>query len=110
MLNNTVEKIEKTLTSSKSLSDKQKSDLIKLVGDLKKELALVYDKEKDDTESVINFAAVSAHEAAKKNINSELADISRKGLFESARKFEVSHPKIFETVNAVCDYLAKLGI
>ncbi len=110
MLNNTVEKIEKTLTSSKSLSEKQKTDLIKLVGDLKKELALVYDKEKDDTESVINFTAVSAHEAAKKNKNTELADISRKGLFESARKYEVSHPEIFEAVNAVCDYLAKLGI
>ena len=110
MLNNTVEKIEKTLSSSKSLSDRQKNDLIKLVGDLKKELALVYDNEKDDTESVINFAAVSAHEAAKKNKNSELADISRKGLIESARKFEVSHPRIFDTVNAVCDYLAKLGI
>lgn len=110
MTNGAVDKMLKVLESSDGLTKRQKEDMIKLLADLKKELALIPENDKDDAASIVNFAAAGTHEAVKSKRNSILSDLSLKGLSESVRKYEASHPDLFAAVNAVCDYLAGIGI
>lgn len=52
------------------------------------------------------FAALSTREAW----NPQLAEISRRGLLSSVERFEKSHPRLVQVVNAISNALANLDI
>jgi hypothetical protein len=110
MLNDKIEKIAKRISGSKSLSDAQKKEYLKLIEELKTEVASLNGSHSDDAASILNFAEVASHEALRDKRDADLGQISRSGLELAVRKFEATHPNLFASVNSICNYLAGLGI
>lgn len=110
MIEEKIAQMEKRIQNSSAMSESQKQEFIDLLAGMKKELSLIQGASADDAVSIANFAESSIHESTREGGNSPLAAVSREGLSQSVRKFEASHPDLFGAVNAVCDYLAGLGI
>jgi hypothetical protein len=110
MIEDKIEQMEKRIQRSRSMSDEQKREFIELLASMKKELSRIQGDSADDAVSIVNFAEASVHESTRDGDSGALARVSRDGLSQSVRKFEASHPDLFGAVNAVCDYLAGLGI
>lgn len=107
MLDDTIKKMEQGLGA---LPETKRVELIALMNTLKKEVdALAMDHAEEAT-SIVGFTQMTAHEVTRNTPEQELVDVSLQGLATSARKFEVTHPEMVGTVNAICHILAKMGL
>ena len=109
LFQDTISKIEENIRDAKSIDEAKKTELLGLVGSLKKEVLDLSSTNKEDAETVANFTKTSTHEAIKTEKNKSLFDLSLKGLSESVAKFEVSHPDLVATVNSICVSLSNSG-
>ena len=109
MLDDTLKKIETIITNSRMM-DEKKTELQELMGTLKGELGDLADTHEPQAQSIAGFAKLSSHEATKEPQQKELVEISMTGLKLSAEEFEMSHPKLARTINAICVALSKAGI
>ncbi len=109
MIQDTISKIEENIRDAKSIDEAKKTELLGLVGSLKKEVMDLSSTNKEDAETVANFTKASTHEAIKTEKNKSLFDLSLKGLSGSVAKFEVSHPDLVATVNSICVSLSNSG-
>jgi hypothetical protein len=66
--------------------------------------------EAEHAESIARFAALSAHEATRREKRPDLQQISIDGLTTSVEGFEATHPRLVEIVNSFCVLLSNLGI
>ena len=80
------------------------------MADLKGELGNLSDTHEFQAQSIAVFAKASSHEAMREPQHEELIDLSMAGLKLSAAEFEVSHPQLARTINAICIALSKAGI
>ena len=110
MIDDTLRKIEDSIHGSDSISDERKRDLLKLLGQLKAEVSLLPESNREDAQSIAAFTDVSAREATRANKNPELLDLSLKGLSSSVAGFEKSHPQLVQVVNTISHTLSNLGI
>ncbi len=110
MIDNTLEKIETKVRNGKHLSEKDKSELLRLLASLKSEITELSKTQQEEAESITGFVERSAHEVAKQTKNPELLKLSIDGLSASVKGFEASHPKLVENVNYICTVLANMGI
>ncbi len=110
MIQNHLEKIEKRLHESTTVQEKEKAELIKLVADLRSEIADLSRTHQEHAESITGFAELSSREATRSEKNPTLIGLSIEGLAASVRGFEVSHPRLVSIVNNLCTMLSNLGI
>lgn len=110
MLSETFKKIDRLVLESEHLSDSEKNELIELVNQLKDELDTVSDVYNDHVQSIANFAHSSAHETLSTTSDNELKELSFKGLNQSIRKFEVSHPNLTTVISLISRTLSRLGV
>jgi hypothetical protein len=110
MLEHTLEKIEHKIKSSPNIPDKNKTEFIDLLNALNIEISELQKSQREKAESIKGFTKISAHEATREEINPGLIKISIDGLSSSVKELEASYPKLAETVNAICDFLSKIGI
>lgn len=110
MAKNTIEQIKKRLIEDTTISDEKRRELITLLDKLEKEIASLESTHKEDAGSIAMFAASSTHEATRKIKNRKLFDLSLEGLRTSVQKFETTHPKLVQVVNAISTTLSNLGI
>jgi len=110
MINDTISQIEVKIKNSGSLNDSNKEELLKLVTNLKNEVIDLSKTHSEDAASIANFTNVSADEAIRQKQNYKLLNISLEGMRTSVEKFETTHPELVKRVNAVCNFLANLGI
>ncbi len=110
MIEETIRKIESRISSADAIPGKNRSELLALVATLKSEITNLAKTRAEHAESITGFIDRSAHEATRREKNPELLRLSLAGLEESARGFEVSHPRLVTQVNAICTMLANLGI
>jgi methylthioribose-1-phosphate isomerase len=110
MAKQTIEQIKKRLIDDTSIPEEKRSELIALLDKLEAEVASLENTHKEDAGSIAMFAASSAHEAMRKVKNKKLLDLSIEGLKTSVQKFENSHPKLVQVVNAISTTLSNLGI
>lgn len=110
MIKNTLQKIESSIRKVKSIDGKEKVKLIQLLKELQSEIESLSGTHKEHAESIANFTEATAHEFSKKEKNIDLLNLASEGLSNSVKGFEVSHPKLVETVNEICMLLSGIGI
>ena len=110
MLKNTVSKLEAAIQGLKTEDRRKKAELTRLLSKLKTEIEGLGEARDEHAQSIAGFAQVAAHEATRKDQSAKLLDLSRAGLSFSVEGLEASHPRLVETVNEICSFLAGLGI
>ena len=110
MEQNTIEKIEKKISTNKSLNESDKTQLLNLLATLKPEMAKFSNDHAEHAESVTGFIERSTHEALRQQKNPTLLTLAIDGLSASVKGFEVSHPQLVENVNTIASALANIGI
>ena len=110
LINKTLTKIERTIKQEANLSDKDKTELLKLLASLKVEITELSKIHSEEAESIVGFIERSTHEASRKNKNQKLISLSVEGISESVKEFEESHPRLVETVNYISAALSNIGL
>ncbi len=110
MIETTLAKIAEKIQTVTSISDENKGELLNLLATLKVEIQTLAETESERAESITGFTQVSTHEAIRQEKNQRLLQLSLDGLASSVQGFETSHPRLVESVNAICQTLANLGI
>lgn len=110
MIHDRIAKIEATLASAENLSEATRAELLRLLADLKAEVAALPETLGEDAQSIAHFASASVHEATRGTRKPDQADAALKGLKASVEGFEVSHPRLVEVVNRIAITLSNMGI
>jgi chromosome segregation ATPase len=110
MIQDTLEKIEARLQNAESLTPDKRAELSTLLATLKQEVAELHKTNADEATSIAGFTELSAHEATRVEKNPVLLQHSLEGLKGSVDGFEESHPRLVQSVNAICTTLSNLGI
>src|SRR5688572_6609324 len=110
MIRDTIGKIEERIRQAEAIRDENKTELLRLLSDLKSEVSELSSTNAEQAQSIAGFTAVSAHEATRDEKNPQLVQLSLKGLSSSVEGFEESHPKLVQAVNSICTTLSNLGI
>lgn len=110
MINETLSRIEAAITRIQAGNSKEKAELVKLLKDLKSELAAVPESRADDARSVGYFTEAAAHEVSRDNGSAQLRNLSISGIAYSVKGFEATHPKMVSVANELCMILARMGI
>ena len=110
MIQETIQQLEKRIEKTETIDNKEREELIGLLGTLKSEVLSLSKTHPEQAESITGFAQVSTHEAIRKEKDPQLLDLSVKGLTSSIKGFENSHPELVRIVNAISVTLSNLGI
>lgn len=110
MIEDTVSKIEARIQAAEAIPAERKRELLQLLHTLKGEVSALSRTHGEQAESIAGFTEMSAHEATRSQQNSELLELSLKGLSSSVDGFEKSHPRLVQIVNAISQMLSNLGI
>lgn len=108
MVKDTLQKIEDIVKGAKRLPDHKQATLLSLISKLKDDLSQLNLEE--DAQSIAGFAKAATHESLREGVDPELQLLSQQGLKASIRKFEITHPELAKTINAICNTLSNLGI
>lgn len=110
MIHDTLHKIEARLAEAETLTPETRAALETLLAELKTEIAAVDQNLSEAAESIAGFTESSTREALRRQQDPDLLDASLDGLRRSVREFELSHPKLTEVVNGICQQLSNIGI
>lgn len=110
MIDDTIRKIEAKIAGADSIKDERRRELLQLLGTLKSEIDQFSQTHGEHAQSIARFTELSTHEATRAEQNPKLLDLSLKGLSSSVEGFEKSHPRLVQTINAISNELANLGI
>ena len=110
MLQDTISKIEGRIRNTEAVNDTHRTELLKLLGQLRGEIASLSKTHQEQAESIASFAEVSAQEATRESKNPETLRHSIGGLESSVEEFEETHPQLVGIVNRIAGALANMGI
>ncbi len=110
MIKSTLEQIEKRIQGLDAVDSGKKRELAGLFAELRLEIDRLSQTHSEQAESIARFAGASAHEATRREGNPALRELSVEGLEASVQDFEVSHPRLVQVVNSLCNLLSGLGI
>jgi len=110
MIENRIEAIQSTIETAPNIPHDRKAELLRLVSELRSEVAGLAATHQEEASSITRFADASAHEAARSEKNPQLADTALQGLRLSIQGLEESHPTIVGIVNRFATALSNMGI
>lgn len=110
MLNETLSRIEKTVTQAPAIDESTRRELLGLVVSLRSEVSELAATHDDHAQSIAGFAQVSAHEATRAEPNVQLLTHGLNGLSDAVREFEATHPRLTNTVNSIHQILTNIGL
>ncbi len=110
MIQKTIAELETRISQAESVKPESKTELLRLLDNLKTEIAALSQTHSEHARSIADFATVSTHEAIREKRNPQLMELSREGLSSSVSEFQETHPKLVQVVNRICETLASLGI
>src|SRR5262245_37676915 len=102
--------LEVRIHESQGLNPQQKAELLRLISDLKREIAALSTTHSEHAHSIARFTDLSAHEATRQHKNQDLLRLAMEGLSTSVAEFEASHPTLVDTVNKISSLLSNIGI
>jgi hypothetical protein len=102
--------LEARIQETQGLNPQQKAELLRLLAELKQEIAALSETQAEHAHSIARFTDLSAHEATRRHKNQDLLRIAMEGLSASVAGFEVSHPALVDTVNKFSSLLSNIGI
>jgi len=110
MIEKTLGKIEETVTGATALSGEKKSQLLKLIFELKSEINKLSETDQSGALDIAQKTHTSARHATQKESDAQQVSSALDDLKSSVDTFEVSHPNLVLTVNNLCNALADIGI
>lgn len=110
MINETIASIEARISQTGTIREEEKAELIKLLTELRAEVAELSQTHREQAESIARFTDVSAHEATREEKDERLLNLSVDGMVSSVEGFENSHPRLVQIVNRISVVLAGMGI
>jgi len=110
MIQGTIAKIEERIQKVDSLDAGNREEFLSLISDLRTEVTRLSETHLEQAESIAGFTALSTHEATREKRDPRLLAPALDGLAWSVKGFEVTHPRLVQTVNSICDTLANMGI
>ncbi len=110
MIEKTIGQIEETLAGASSLSEKRRAELLKLLAELKTEVAGLAETHHDSAVNITDKTRISADQATRTDDGGPGLDSTIEELKTAVEKFEASHPGLVSVVNSFCNALADLGI
>jgi Mg2+ and Co2+ transporter CorA len=110
MIKDTLDKIEQRLVKSAAMKPENKDAIRELLGELREEISELAETRGEQADSIAGFVESSTREATREEQDPELLDLSLKGLQQSIREFEVSHPRLTGVVNRIFTALSDMGI
>lgn len=110
MVRETIDRIEETIHVTDALNDKQKSELLQLITELKTEINELSEEHDEAAGSIASYTESSIREAVKTRQNPELFQHTLDGLRLSVRRLEVTHPTLTGIINNIGQILNNMGI
>ena len=110
MVQDKIAKIEAKIKEAGSMNNEKKAELLQLLSSLKSEVGELSKTHGEEAESITGFTKLSAYEAMREKKDPKLIKLSLEGLSSSVKKFETSHPKLVDAVNAISNFLSNIGI
>ncbi len=110
MIENTISEIEAKISAAESASPERRAELLQLLATLKTEVAKLSQTDREQADSIAQFARLSAHEAMRQRQNPQLREISLHGLRSSVENLERTHPRLTQIVNRISKTLSDWGI
>ena len=110
MIDKTIAELEARIQRTDAVNPETRSELLQLLGTLRKEIAELPETQGEQAQSIARFADVSAHEVFRQTRDPQLVKLSLDGLSTSVSDFEKTHPNLVQVVNRICQTLANLGI
>jgi Domain of unknown function (DUF4404) len=110
MTEDTINRIKSKIEKSDSIQDGNKQELLGLISVLQSEIEQLAATNSDRAETILDLTHATAHEATRKDKESDLYERSLDGLRSSVHGFENSHPQLVEVINSICNALSNLGI
>ncbi len=107
-MKSTLQEIKEKLSNDSSISEEKKAELISMLDSLEGEMGSIQSSE--HAENISGHILRSADEVTKEEKDPDLIEKAIGDLKESVTEFEVSHPKLFESVNNISAMLASMGI
>ncbi|MEO8512386.1 MAG: DUF4404 family protein [Ignavibacteria bacterium] len=107
-MKNTLQEIKDKLSGDSTLNAEKKAELLGMLDGLETEMGSVESEE--HAENIASHVKRSADEVTKEDKDSDLIEKAIGDLKDSVTEFEVSHPKLFESVNNLSAMLASMGI
>ena len=105
-----IDVIEATIRGARNIPSSRRAELLTMVAGLKSELANLATTHHEEAASITRFADASAHEASRSKKNPKLSETALHGLHASIQGFEVSHPRLFDTVSRFATALSSMGL
>ncbi|MEA3208396.1 MAG: hypothetical protein QOE70_1453 [Chthoniobacter sp.] len=110
MIQDRIDKIEATVNAAVNLPGETRAELLKLLSELKSEVAPLTATHDEDARSITGFADASVHEATRSAKKPALNEAALKGLTASVEGLEESHPRLVEIVGRIATMLSNMGI
>jgi len=110
MIEDRIRNIEERIRGTEKLPAETKAELLSLLQNLKREIAALPATHGESADSVTRFAEAGAHEATRAEAKPRLLEAAVDGLQASVEEFEVSHPKLADTINRIAMILSNMGI
>ena len=110
MIQDRIDKIEATVHQATNLPDDTRQELLKLLAELKAEVAPLTATHDEAASSIAGFAEASVHEAMRTERKQEQSEAALKGLTASVQGFEASHPRLVQIVDRIATTLSNMGI
>lgn len=107
-MKNTLQEIKDKLSGESTLSAEKKAELLGMLDELEGEMGSVESSE--HAENIRGHIMRSADEVTKEEKDPDLIEKAINELKDSVTEFEVSHPKLVESVNNISAMLASMGI
>ncbi len=109
MIYETIKRIESEIETNVA-DEKEKKALLNLVDNLKLEIKSLKDTHQDNARSITKFIEAGVFEGTREERDEELFQHAIEGMKLSVREFEVSHPRLINTINAIGNTLNNIGI
>lgn len=109
-MQDTISKIEERIRGAGALQEKNRAELLDLLGQLKSQIQTLSQTNQEQAQSIAGYTEISAHEATREEKNPRLLQHSIGGLKKSVEELEGSHPQLSGVVNRLAAILADMGI
>ena len=110
MIEERLKKLEEQIGANGNVPEGSRAELLKLLAELRSEIAELPGTQADAARSIATFAEASTHEATRETPKPKLLEAALSGLSASVEEFESSHPDLAATLNRLSAVLANMGM
>lgn len=110
MIDPILDRIEAHLRESSTLDSAQREALLRLVDELRKELAILAQDNPEHARSVAGLAETSAYESTRQEPSPRVHRLSLDALEAAVDGLEQEYPSLVRCINEICLLLSNMGI